>query len=122
MKGKPSEWADAVVKGYKKYDCDLCVYETNQGGLMVESTIHNADSKVKTVGVHASKGKAVRAEPVSILYEQGRVHHVGELPELETEMTQFNPALGRNQKSPNRLDAVVYALTELFGDDDESYE
>lgn len=122
IKGSPTEWARQVVKGYKKYECDVCIYEKNQGGLLVEQTIRNADNTLRCDGVSATKGKAIRAEPVSILYEQGRIHHVGEFVELEEQMTQFDPALGRNQKSPDRMDALVWALTRLFAKKTGSYQ
>jgi len=83
---------------------------------MVENVIRNVDPGVSYKAVRATRGKALRAEPIAALYEQHRIHHVGYFAELEQQMMDFDPALGRNQKSPDRLDALVWALTELFGE------
>lgn len=112
----PAEWAKEVIKQYRAHKADRVVAEINQGGDLVEATIRNVDRFVPYTGVHATRGKAIRAEPVAALYEQHRVHHVGNFPELEDELLNFNPTLGRQQKSPNRLDALVWAMAELFGD------
>jgi len=109
--GSPFKWARAAATAYHTHACDRVVYEKNQGGLMVESTIANYDTKLPLKGVHASRGKITRAEPISTLYEQGRVHHVGEFPELEDELCQWEPG----QSSPNRLDALVWGVTDLHG-------
>ena len=87
--------------------------ERNFGGDMVESTIRNVDANVPVKLVTASRGKRLRAEPIKALYEQGRVHHVGELVELEAEMVQWIP--DESDWSPNRIDACVWALSELSG-------
>lgn len=110
--GSPKEWAEIAVKRYFLSNVNVLVYEKNYGGAMVESTIRNVDRGdiVMMSDVTASKGKLVRAEPISALYEQGRVHHVGRFYELENEMTSYN---GKG-KSPNRLDALVWALTYLY--------
>ena len=84
--------------------------ETNQGGDMVISTIKTIDEKAVVIGVHASRGKRTRAEPVSSLYEQGRVHHVGCFPELEDQMCEWEPG----QESPDRMDALVWGITRLM--------
>src|SRR3546814_21075202 len=77
MRGTPEQWAKKAVALYRKWEADKIVAEKNQGGLMVESVIKAADRSVPVKLVHASRGKAIRAEPISALYEQGRVHHCG---------------------------------------------
>jgi phage terminase large subunit-like protein len=108
--GSPAEWANAGIRAYYRWRADRIVAETNQGGAMVEGTLRAVDQQVSYQGVHASRGKYVRAEPVSALYEQGRVHHVGSLPKLEDELCEWMPGM----KSPNRLDALVWGLTALM--------
>ena len=96
----------------KRHRADRIVAEANQGGAMVESTIRAVDANVPIKLVHASRGKITRAEPISALYEQGRVSHVGGFPELEDEMcSAIEPG---SSKSPDRMDALVWALTELM--------
>lgn len=116
MRGTPEEWAQQVVQAYHRHSADLIVAERNQGGEMVEATIRHVDAvPVKTV--HARKGKTLRSEPVAMLYEQNRVHHVGALDALEDQLCQLalGPLLEKaRSKSPDRADAMVYALTELF--------
>jgi phage terminase large subunit-like protein len=107
----PNEWGNAAVKAYKDFAADRIIGEVNNGGDMVEMTIRNVDRDVSYKSVTASRGKAIRAEPISSLYEQGRVHHVGSLAQLEDEMCDFDPVT--TVKSPNRMDALVWALTEL---------
>ena len=107
----PTQWAGKAVRLYRDHEADRIVAETNQGGAMVESTIRAVDSAVPYRGVHASRGKIVRAEPISALYEQGKVHHVGAFPELEDQLTSFMPG---STGSPDRLDAMVWALTDLM--------
>lgn len=113
--GTPGEWADAVLTAYNHNKADMIVGETNYGGDMVEATIMQAADVVQQTcrykNVHASRGKAVRAEPVVAQYEHGRIHHVGEFPYLEEEMVTWVPGISRN--SPNRIDALVWAVTEL---------
>lgn len=109
---KPNEWAEIAVKLFYRYDCDCIVAEINQGGEMVKSVINNYDKNVPVKTVHATKGKILRAEPISYLYEEGRISHVGGFPDLELEMTSFTGAEG--EKSPNRLDSVVHGFTYLF--------
>ena len=98
------------MKAYHTYAADRIVAETNNGGDMVELTIRTVDEGVAYKAVHASRGKRTRAEPVAALYEQGRVHHVGSFSQLEDEMTEWVPG----DASPNRMDALVWALTELM--------
>jgi phage terminase large subunit-like protein len=108
----PDKWAEAAVTAFHKNKADRVVAETNYGGDMVENTIRTVDVDVSYKAVHASRGKQIRAEPVAALYEQGRVHHVGTFGELEDEMCTWVP--GEGMASPNRLDALVWALTELM--------
>ena len=113
--GTPGEWADAVLTAYNHNKADMIVGETNYGGDMVEATIMQAanvsNQTCRYKNVHASRGKAVRAEPVVAQYEHSRIHHVGEFPYLEEEMVTWVPGISRN--SPNRIDALVWAITEL---------
>jgi phage terminase large subunit-like protein len=109
--GTPAQWAGAVLKAYAQHGADRIIAERNNGGEMVEHTLRSvggADVSITTVW--ASRGKATRAEPISALYEQGRVHHVGGLPILEDQLCSWVPG----DASPDRLDALVWALTELF--------
>lgn len=108
----PNEWAKKAIKLYMKWDASSIVGEINQGGNMVENTIKTLSPNIPFRGVHAKRGKILRAEPVSSLYDEGRISHVGVFPDLETEMTTYTGAVG--EKSPNRLDAMVYAVSELF--------
>ncbi len=95
---------------YHRFQADRIVAEQNNGGEMVELTIATADASVPVKLVHASRGKATRAEPVAALYEQGRVHHVGNFEALEDEQCLWTPG----DASPNRMDALVWAITELM--------
>jgi phage terminase large subunit-like protein len=106
------EWAKAAVGWYKDNGADRIIAEVNNGGDLVELTIRTVDPHVAYSAVHATRGKIIRAEPISALYEQGRVHHVGTFPMLEDQMTSFDPATSK--KSPDRMDAAVWALTELM--------
>jgi phage terminase large subunit-like protein len=116
LRGSPEEWARKAVSMYRKYQADKIVAEKNQGGLMVESVIKAADRSLPVKLVHASRGKYVRAEPISALYEQGRVHHCGRFDLLEDQMCLFSVDNIRdnNTGSPDRVDALVWGLTELF--------
>ena len=111
IKGKPDEWARKAVVAYFQYRADRVVGEVNNGGEMVEHTIRTVDRQVSYKSVHASRGKAIRAEPISALYETRRVFHVGVFPELESQMTTWV----HGDKSPDRLDALVWAISELLG-------
>jgi len=110
IRSSPSGWATAAVTGYYKHKADRIVGEVNNGGDMVEHTVRTVEKNASYKAVHASRGKAVRAEPVSALYEQGRVHHVGFFAELEDQLCEWVPG----GTSPDRLDALVWALTELM--------
>lgn len=107
----PNGWANRSIATYRHWDADLIVGEANYGGDMVESNIRTVDTSVSYENVHASRGKRIRAEPIKALYEQGRVHHIGTFSELEAEMVQWIP--DESSWSPNRIDALVWALTEL---------
>lgn len=110
--GTPAEWAAAAIAAYWEWEADAIVAEVNNGGAMVTHTIHSIDPSVPVRTVHAQRGKYARAEPVSALYEQRRVHHVGFLAELEDQLTDWEP--GKGIGSPDRLDALVWALTHLM--------
>jgi phage terminase large subunit-like protein len=116
LKGPPEEWAKKAVKLYRKWQADKIIAEKNQGGEMVSSVIKAQDRSVPVELVHASRGKVVRAEPISTLYEQGRVHHVGMFPKLEDQMCEFSIDNVRNKStgSPDRVDALVWGLTKIF--------
>lgn len=112
----PEGWGRRAVDLYHRYGADRIVAERNFGGDMVRFTIATADRNAPFKEVVASRGKAVRAEPVSALYEQGRVHHVGVFPDLEDQMCNFTAAGYVGEGSPDRADALVWALTELMID------
>ena len=116
LRGTPEEWARKAVAAYRYHEADRIVAEKNQGGLMVETTIRTASLDVPVKLVHATRGKYIRAEPISALYEQGRVHHVGSLPVLEDQMVEATQDSLRDRKafSPDRVDALVWALADLF--------
>jgi predicted phage terminase large subunit-like protein len=109
-KYSPTEWATKAIAAYKRHCADSITAEINQGGAMVETAIRAVDANVPYRRVHASRGKITRAEPVSALYEQRRVHHAGSFPELEDQLCSFEPG---STKSPDRLDALVWAITDL---------
>ncbi|ELC0836188.1 DNA-packaging protein [Klebsiella michiganensis] len=110
-KYSPNGWATKAIEAYKQHEADAIVIETNQGGDMAEDTLRNAGFTGRVIRVHASKGKYARAEPISALYAQGRVAHRGSLYEVENQFMEYVPTTAK--KSPDRLDAAVYALTEL---------
>jgi phage terminase large subunit-like protein len=112
----PEGWARRAIAAYHEFAADRIVAEGNFGGAMVEAVIRNADPTVSFKMVHASRGKVARAEPVAALYEQGRVSHVGMFAELEDQMCAMTPAGYEGEgRSPDRADALVWALTELSG-------
>lgn len=116
LRGTPEDWASKAVHLYRKWSADKIIAEKNNGGEMVSSVIKAQDRSVPVKLVHASRGKVVRAEPISALYEQKRVHHVGQFNELEDQMCIFSIDNVRNSStgSPDRVDALVWGLTELF--------
>lgn len=113
LQGTPEEWGQAVVDAYYAHDADEVIAEKNNGGELVSRNIQVIDRKVKVKLVSASRGKKTRAEPVSTAYERHRVRHVGQFGELETQMTEWVP--GEDEDSPDHVDALVWALTDLFG-------
>lgn len=113
-KESPLGWAKVAIAAYKAKRADRIVGEVNNGGDLVEANIRAVDENVSFRAVRASRGKAIRAEPVAALYEQGRVHHVGNMIELEDQMCGWTPQSGGD--SPDRLDALVWAVTELLID------
>lgn len=110
LRASPDAWARQAVSLYHELKADKIIAETNNGGDMVILTLQQVDRNVATKKVTATRGKQLRAEPISALYEQGRVHHVGYFSELETQMCEWTPM---SNESPDRLDALVWALTEL---------
>lgn len=110
IQGSPEQAARAVATLYHKVGADAVIAESNQGGEMVTLTLRTVDSRLPVKLVHASRGKAIRAEPISAIYEQGRGHHVGTFALLEDELCQWE----QGNASPNRLDALVWAGTELM--------
>ncbi len=108
----PHQWAERAVATYHRWSADRIVVEVNQGGDLVRDVLRTADANVPIKAVRANRGKLVRAEPIAALYEQNRVHHARPFPELEAELTAFTGASG--ESSPDRLDAMVWALTELM--------
>ena len=107
----PNGWGEKACFLYEKYEADRVIGEVNNGGDMVESTLRTVNDLVSYKEVRATRGKEVRAEPIQSLYEQKKVHHVGSFDELEDQMTTWDPASG---DSPDRVDALVWALTELM--------
>jgi len=108
--GSPDVWANKVVQMARKWGCPV-VAEVNQGGALVRNAINTIDPTIKVLEVHSKQGKQLRAEPITMAYEQGRVHHVGHLSDLETQMITWIPGEG---KSPDRVDALVHGLTALL--------
>jgi phage terminase large subunit-like protein len=107
----PRQWAEKGLFAYDRYNADRVVAEVNNGGDLVETNIRSVDSSVNYKEVRASRGKVIRAEPVVALYEQGKIHHVGIHDALENQMMTWDPG---SEKSPDRVDALVWGLTELM--------
>jgi len=114
VKMSPEGWGRRVVELYKMWGADVCVVEKNYGGDMTRSTIHAVDPAVRVELVTASKGKSIRAEPISALYEQGMVHHVGQHDQLEDELMLFD-IVNPPKDSPNIADAAIWGLSHLSG-------
>jgi phage terminase large subunit-like protein len=112
----PAQWARLAIAVYSTHQADRIVAEINNGGEMVESTLRMIDPNVPFSAVRAARGKVARAEPVAALYEQGRIHHIGAFPLLEDQMCAFTSDFDRNAAgySPDRVDALVWAVTELL--------
>lgn len=116
MKGKPDSWARRALQAYAQFSCDRVVGEVNNGGDLVETVIRTVDASASFAPVRASRGKIARAEPISALYEQGKVHHVGMFARLEDQMCLFIPTGGDEEEADgdDRVDALVWALTEVM--------
>jgi phage terminase large subunit-like protein len=112
LKASPNEWGKRALQAYTKWKADRIVAEVNNGGDMVVTVLQQVDRSAPVKKVHATRNKKTRAEPISALYEQGKVHHVGGFPQLEDQMVLWTPD---TRQSPDRLDALVWALTELSG-------
>jgi predicted phage terminase large subunit-like protein len=111
-KMSPDGWVQAVVKAYHAHAADRVVAEINNGGNLVGYALRTVGKHIPYKELHASRGKRTRAEPVAALYEQGKVHHVGTFSDLEDQLTTWDASA--NEASPDRLDALVWALTELM--------
>lgn len=114
VKAGPATWGKITTDAYDRHKADLVVGEVNYGGAMVQYTIQTCRPRTPYKSVTASRGKAVRAEPIAALYEQGKVRHVGFFNELEDELAAFSATGYLGEQSPNRADAMIWALTELF--------
>lgn len=108
----PRQWAEKTVAAFHEFEADRIVVEVNQGGDMAKTVIAQVDAGAPVRGVYATRGKRTRAEPIAALYERGRVRHVGAYPALEDQMTSYTG--DPRQGSPDRLDALVWALTDLM--------
>ncbi len=115
VKAGPSTWGRIATDAYDRHSADVIVGETNYGGAMVAHVIQTANPRANYKTVTATRGKAVRAEPVSALYEKGKVRHVGYFKDLEDELIAFSTIGYMGDRSPNRADALIWGLTELFG-------
>ena len=114
VKAGPATWGKVATDAYERHKADVIVGEMNYGGAMVQFTIQTCRPRTPFKAVTATRGKAVRAEPISSLYELGKVRHVGYFNELEDELTAFSTTGYTGERSPNRADALIWALTELF--------
>lgn len=110
---RPAQWAARAIDLFRRLEADAVVAEVNQGGEMVRAVLGEVDAGVPVIAVRATRGKYLRAEPVAALYEQGRVRHAGAFAALEDELCDFGPGGLSSGRSPDRLDALVWALTEL---------
>ena len=112
-RGSPNEWAGAVDRVYRKHGADRVAAEVNNGGDLVETVLQAAHPNLPVHKVHASRGKTIRAEPISALYERGMVHHLGtKFDKVEDQMVTWVQDTG--EPSPDRMDALVWTLTELM--------
>jgi phage terminase large subunit-like protein len=109
----PQGWATKAIALWRRLEADALVAEINMGGDMVKAVMREADASVPVIAVRATRGKYLRAEPVSQMYEQGRVKHAGVFPALEDEMCDFGPDGLSSGRSPDRLDALVWAVSAL---------
>ena len=111
LKASPQVWAEKAVYAFELHKADRIIAETNNGGDLVVHLLQQVKNTIPVKKVTASRGKAVRAEPIAALSEQGKLHMVGYFPELEDELCEYEP--GVSSKSPDRMDAMVWAVTEL---------
>ena len=111
LRATPERWATVAVEAYRRHGADRIVCEVNNGGDLVASVIRSVDPRVQVKSVRATRGKQLRAQPVIALYEQGRVHHVGQFPALEDQLCTWTPD---SDDSPDRLDATVWAATDAM--------
>jgi len=109
----PDGWARRAIEAYREFGADRIVAEVNNGGDLVEAVLRTVDQNIPYTAVHASRGKYLRAQPAAALYEQGKVTHADEFVVLEDQMCTYSPDSGAS--SPDRLDALVWALAYLFG-------
>jgi phage terminase large subunit-like protein len=114
VKAGPKVWGTVATNAYDRHEADCIVGETNYGGAMVNFVIQTCRQRTPFKVVTATRGKHIRAEPFSALYEQGKVRHVGEFADLEEEIVHFSTHGYVGTGSPNRADALFWALTELF--------
>ena len=114
IKDSPSVWGNVVASAFDRHKADCVVAEKNFGGAMVEHVIQTARPNTFYKSVTASRGKVVRAEPISALHEKGKIRFIGEYPELEEELLSFTTTGYIGTKSPNRADALIWAMAELF--------
>lgn len=114
VKAGPATWGKVATDAYERHQADVVVGEMNYGGAMVQFTIQTCRPRTPFKAVTATRGKVVRAEPISSLYELGKVRHVGYFNDLEDELTAFSTTGYTGERSPNRADALIWALTELF--------
>ena len=114
MRGGPKEWAERAIAAFDRFEADTIVVERNQGGDMVRHTLRTVRPNVPIKEVHATRGKHVRAEPIAALYATNQISHVGTFPDLEAQMCRMTAAGYDGEGSPDRCDAGVWALTELF--------
>jgi predicted phage terminase large subunit-like protein len=110
LRASPDQWARRAIELYRQYEANKIIAEVNNGGDLVKLVMLQVDPTITYKEVRASRGKQVRAEPVSALYEQGKVHHVGGFSDLEDQMVTWTPD---TDKSPDRMDALVWAISEL---------
>jgi PBSX family phage terminase large subunit len=114
VKGGPQQWAERAISAYDRHEADAIVIEINQGGDMVRHTLKTVRPNLRIIEVRATRGKHVRAEPIAALYTMGKVSHVGAFPNLEDQLCLFTSAGYEGEGSPDRADALVWAMTELF--------
>ena len=114
LRGSPRQWAERAIATYDRFEADAIVIEVNQGGDMVRHTLESVRKDIRIVEVRATRGKHVRAEPIAALYSLGRVSHVGTFPKLEDQMCQMTAGGFDGTGSPDRVDALVWGMTELF--------